>query len=196
MICILTRRNSYVVSSCLDKFKIVIHPDELISFEFEPLVSEVSQGLQKKYIPPHREFQIGCIRAYETTISQTQHQGALDEVGNSLESLQHVRIHLPQESSWSTITEGVLRRKLRRAADPFPQIRACATRGLSLTFVVEGEDYSWDPGLELDEDDETSEEELLEDGTHFVAVGETDEMFKRLWNVMQEHSEDDDTALI
>lgn len=116
----------------------------------EPLALKRNPGSRKEGVPPHREIQICRIRSCEAELADLrQDWEAFDKLCDALEDLREVRIRLSQESSWSRIPEDDLRRNLHHAADPFPQIRVRAGRGLSFVFIVAEERYLWGPWVEI-----------------------------------------------
>lgn len=137
---------------------------------------------------------MGRIQACEANLPIDERWEELDELCDSLEDLQEVRIHLRKEPSWSVDSEVNLRRNLRRAAASIPRIQARARRGLSLIFVVRGKErYPWDPGMEHVGEGEIDEGESVEDQgprPQWAEVrGSWENMYTESWNESEDYTE-------
>ena len=76
---------------------------------------------------------MGRIQACEANLPIDERWEELDELCDSLEDLQEVRIHLRKEPSWFVDSEVNLRRNLRRAAASIPRIQARMCSSYSAT---------------------------------------------------------------
>lgn len=95
----------------------------------------------RECVPRLRQIQIGSISACEAYLSDSSPRKPLDEICDALPDLREVRINLVGMPSISPI------HRIKTVVNSLPRIKANTNTGLSLTFIVNGKQYSWERGF-------------------------------------------------